>query len=110
MTTSHVVRVATWNILSGRRPDFSGVDLDGVADGVMALNADIVALQEVDRALPRTDLIAQLDTIARLAGYQAVFVPALAGSPGKRWRHTPDDDGVGRAYGIGLLTRIPMLR
>lgn len=68
MTAAHNVRFATWNILSGRRLDRVTVDLDAVAGAIASLDADVVALQEVDRCLERTGNEAQLEEIARATG------------------------------------------
>ncbi len=56
MPTGHTsaVRLATFNVLHGRSPRDGRVDLDRFASVVRALDADVLALQEVDRDQPRS--------------------------------------------------------
>lgn len=104
------VRFATWNILHGRDYGSGSMNFDAVAAGVAALDADVVALQEVDRELPRSGGIRQIDALAHELGYAGVFAPALLGVPGRRWEEVGDTDPGGPAYGIGLLSRHPITR
>jgi len=103
------VRVATFNVLHGASPDDDRVDLLRFAAAVRALDADVLALQEVDRAQPRS-AGADLTSLAAEAGGYAEhrFVPALHGLPGA-WGpaggHRPD---TGPAYGLSLLSRLPV--
>ena len=48
------MRVATFNILNGRVPTDQHVDPGGLADAVKRLDADILALQEVDQNQQRS--------------------------------------------------------
>ena len=50
------MRLATFNILHGRSIQDGVVDLDRLADAIRLLDADILALQEVDRDQPRSHL------------------------------------------------------
>ena len=103
------MRLATFNILHGRSPADDRVDLDRFASAVAALDADVLALQEVDRAQPRsggTDLTA---VAAEAGGYRAHrFVPALAGLPGTWQAAAQDESPDGPAYGVALLSRVPV--
>ena len=103
------VRVATWNLLSGRDPADEQVKLDAVAEGIASLDPDVIALQEVDRCLPRTSETDQLADLAQLLGYTGVYAPALLGEPGDLWEEATDPDPGGPAYGIGVLARRPPL-
>lgn len=100
----------TWNVLSGRDEAHSNVDLEAVAAAIAALDADVVALQELDRQLPRTGEVDQLACVARHLGWFSIFAPALLGEPGGEWTAATDGDPGGPAYGIGLLTRQAPLR
>ncbi len=101
-----LVRLATFNILHGASPSDGRVDLDGFAAAVRSLDADVLALQEVDRAQPRS-LSADLTSVAA-AAMQATahrFVPALAGTPGG-WQAATGTEPAGLAgYGVALLSR-----
>jgi endonuclease/exonuclease/phosphatase family metal-dependent hydrolase len=103
------VRLATWNILSGRSPGASTVDVGAFRDAVATLDADVLALQEVDRAQRRSQGIDLAGVAAEaMRAVDLRFVPALAGPPGS-WRpatglEAPDVP----AYGIALLSRLPV--
>ena len=107
------MRVATWNICGGRTWDRARVDLDLTLATLRRLDADLVALQEVDRDLPRSGRVDQARVLAEALGMAWRFTPALLGTPGSRdgWQPVelgaPDDPG-GPAYGIALLSRLPL--
>ena len=62
------LRVATWNIAGGCREGTSVVDLAAVLAGIRALDADLLAVQEVDRQLARSDRADQPRAIAQARG------------------------------------------
>jgi len=81
--------VATWNIHS------CTAGVQRVADLIRSLDADLIALQEVDRGTRRSGFTDQAATIARLAGYpEHRFFKAVDWRPGD--------------YGVALLSRWPM--
>lgn len=112
------MRVATCNILHGvdvRRlspgatelpPD--AVNLKAVADWIAGLDADVVALQEVDHCLSRSGGVDQAAWLADRLGYEAVFGPALAGNPDRAWEEVPADGLAPGAegYGVAILSRV----
>ncbi len=101
-----MLRIATCNLLHGLSvPAGGALDLDAAGDAVAALDADVVALQEVDRGLERTGGVDQVAALASRTGLHGVFAPALLGDPGTRWRAVVGEDPGGPAYGVGLLTR-----
>src|SRR6478752_2945220 len=103
------MRLATFNILHGRSPSDGCVDLDRLADAVGALDADILALQEVDRLQPRSQL-ADLTAVAAdaMGAVAHRFVAALSGTPGATWMAATGAEHPGTsAYGISLLSRYP---
>jgi endonuclease/exonuclease/phosphatase family metal-dependent hydrolase len=103
------VRLATFNVLHGRAPADGRVDLDRFAAAVRTLDADVLALQEVDRAQPRSGSADLTAVAAQAGGYaSARFVPALHGEPGS-WRPAVGDLDGAPAYGVALLSRLPVL-
>lgn len=104
------MRLATFNILNGRCPTDDHVDPDLLRAAVRELDADVLALQEVDRNQPRS-AHADLTAIAAeaMGAIDHRFVAALAGSPGATWTAatgTEQPDAAG--YGIALLSRYPV--
>jgi endonuclease/exonuclease/phosphatase family metal-dependent hydrolase len=103
------MRLATFNLLHGRSTRDGLVDLDRLATAVRALDADILALQEVDRGQPRSHL-ADLTAVAAeaMGAVTHRFAAALSGTPGATWMAATEDDMPGTAaYGIALLSRYP---
>ena len=85
------LRLATWNIQSCTR------GLDDVASFLRSLDADVVALQEVDRGTVRAGGVDQSARLADAAGYpHQVFFRAM-------------DWPGGGEYGLALLARHPIL-
>ena len=76
------MRVATFNILNGRTPTESSVDEARYADAIASLDADVLALQEVDRDQPRSGG-ADLTAIAAeaMGAVDHRFEPVLRGLP-----------------------------
>ena len=70
------MRVVTYNLLHGLDVRSEQVDLDAAARAIEALGADVVAVQEVDRGLRRTDERDQVAEIAKRLGWHGVFAPA----------------------------------
>jgi endonuclease/exonuclease/phosphatase family metal-dependent hydrolase len=103
------MRVASFNILHGRALSDQRVDLDRLAEAIMFLDPDILALQEVDRLQPRSHG-ADLTAVAAeaMGAVSHRFVAALSGTPGATWMAATEDDVPGVAsYGIALLSRYP---
>jgi endonuclease/exonuclease/phosphatase family metal-dependent hydrolase len=106
------LQIATWNIFGGRTWDGARVDLDLTLATLRRLDADVIALQEVDRDLPRSGGVDQARVLAEALGMTFRFAPALLGTPGSPGAWRPVDPGVddpgGPAYGIALLSRLPL--
>lgn len=105
------MRFATFNILHGRSLDDGRVDLDRLASAVKTLDADVLALQEVDRNQPRShgaDLTAA--AAEAMGAVDARFLAALSGTPGSAWTVATGEEPDGaRGYGVALLSRYPVV-
>lgn len=104
------MRLATFNILHGKSSVNGAVDLDRFAAAVRTLDADILALQEVDLDQPRSRR-ADLAAVAAEAmdASQHRFVATMEGVPGS-WSGSTGTLPPGAAgYGIALLSRYPVL-
>lgn len=105
------MRLATFNLLHGRSPQDDLVDGARLAAAVAALDADVLALQEVDRDQSRSGHLDLTTIAARALDAPAHrFAAAVVGTPGETFRPlTHDDDGDGEPlYGIGLISRYPV--
>jgi len=104
------VRLVTFNILHGRSLTRDEVDIGVFARAIASLEADVLALQEVDRNQTRSGR-ADLTAVAAeaMGADEHRFVAALAGSPGATWTAaTGEEQPDSAAYGIALLSRCPV--
>jgi endonuclease/exonuclease/phosphatase family metal-dependent hydrolase len=105
------MRMATFNLLHGRGIDDEDVDVDRLADCVRRLDADVLALQEVDCDQPRSAM-ADLTAVAAeaMGAVSHRFVAAISGTPGATWMAATGEEQPGTAtYGIALLSRFEAL-
>ncbi len=119
-----VLRVATFNLLHGMALDDGSAGPERLAEAMAELDADIVALQEVDRHQERSGGVDQAAVAARASGAREWrFLAAVHGVPApvSGWlpspetpvRHVygPEHRGEGGpSYGIALLSRLPVRR
>ena len=87
------LRVATWNIKHGRGMD-GRLDLERTATVLATFDADIVALQEVDEVVRRSDRVDQAAWLADRLGMHAAFGSFM--------------DYQGGRYGLAILSRFPI--
>jgi endonuclease/exonuclease/phosphatase family metal-dependent hydrolase len=83
------LRVATFNIHHAAGLD-GVVDLDRIATVIRTIRPDVLAIQELDERMPRSNLVDQPAELARMLGMHLHFGPAM-------------DLDVGR-YGIALAS------
>lgn len=83
------MRVVTYNI---RHASLKG--LDAIVEVLRPLDADLIALQEVDRGVPRSGHVDQATVLAQALGLRGTFAPAMGLQGGQ--------------YGVALLSRHPI--
>lgn len=103
-----LLRVGVWNLRHALDPRTDRVDLGAVAAALAEIDADVVAVLEVDRELARSGGVHQVEELAAKLGRHGAFAPALLGDPAGRWTPAPETDPGGPAYGIGLLSRFAL--
>ena len=92
--TQTTIRVMTWNIHHGEGTD-GVVDIDRIAELIKDEKIDVVALQEIDRGIPRSKKID--------------IITALADKTDRTYAFGKTIDYQGGEYGNGFLTRFPIL-
>jgi endonuclease/exonuclease/phosphatase family metal-dependent hydrolase len=122
------IRVGSFNLLSGRSLEDGEIEPSRLTAAIRELDADVLAVQEVDRFQPRSAFADQAQAVA--AAMDAVsgrFVATVDGTPGEPgwtaatwWSDfdgcsptSPDGSGGFGAglrpdYGIGLYSRLPV--
>lgn len=88
------LKVVTFNIHHGQGMD-GKIEIDRITAEIRKTDADVVALQEVDRFHPRSYLHDQLRRIGRKLDMKSAFAPSI-------------NFGLVQ-YGNGILTRYPIL-
>ncbi|WP_371479653.1 endonuclease/exonuclease/phosphatase family protein [Kitasatospora sp. NBC_00315] len=125
------LRIATFNLLHGQPLALDGSPLDfpseagdPLAGAIGGLDADVLAIQEVDRYQPRSGLVDQAAVAAKAMGATDWrFAAALHGRPAPVAGWVLDDSAPGLqvygpaevdaatglpSYGTALLTRLPV--
>jgi endonuclease/exonuclease/phosphatase family metal-dependent hydrolase len=103
------LRAVTWNVRTCRRREDERVDLDLTVATLRSLDADLVALQEIDRDQDRSDRADQARALGEALGMRWWCAPALLGPANYPdcWREPgPEGDPEGPAYGVALLSRL----
>jgi endonuclease/exonuclease/phosphatase family metal-dependent hydrolase len=115
------MKVTSWNLLHGMTiPPKSDDDFAGLAAAASALQTEVLAIQEVDHNLARTNHANQCANIALAMGASDwAFAPGIIGSPESKWRnagtkiignHASDAEVESGSYGIGIVSKIKVLK
>jgi endonuclease/exonuclease/phosphatase family metal-dependent hydrolase len=92
-TAEPSIKVMTYNIRHGQNAD-GQIDINGIAHVILAVNPDIVALQEVDSLTNRVQKMDLLKELAEQTGMYIFYAKSM------------DYDGGG--YGNGILSKFPI--
>jgi endonuclease/exonuclease/phosphatase family metal-dependent hydrolase len=116
-----VLRVGSFNLLHGMRVLGGAQEQDVAAlrESVASLGVDVLGMQEVDAAQPRSGRVDQTALAAEVLGADHWrFVPTVVGTPGPGASFRPSTDAdveaawrgehAGPLYGVGLVTRLPV--
>jgi len=115
------MKLTSWNLLHAMAiPPGSKVSL---ASTVKKIAPEVLAIQEVDFLLPRSNSENQVHEIAKsMKAVDWAFAPAIIGTPGEKWRALNDQDesiitstskksgnkNLLGGYGIGFASTIPV--
>lgn len=112
LPTSRTLRLAGVNAASGLDRSTWTVSVERLAGAVAALEADVVALQEVDHLLPRTGAMDQAAVVAAACAgagspWPYRFAAAVLGTPGdpRTFRAAVATRPGEPSYGVALLSR-----
>jgi endonuclease/exonuclease/phosphatase family metal-dependent hydrolase len=87
------LRVMTYNVHHCEGVD-GQLDIERIAKIIKDQKCDLVALQEIDRLTARSQQIDQIERLAELTGMRPYFGKAI--------------DYAGGAYGVGILSNLPV--
>lgn len=88
-----MIKIVSWNVRHGLGQD-GIVDIKRIGEKLKSLNADIIALQEIDVNSKRSNRVNQPKVLSEILGYDYHFTPFTA---------TGTSD-----YGLLTLSRLPM--
>ena len=101
-------------------PPKSGDDFAGLAAAAADLGSDVIAIQEVDHGLARSNSAFQTRDIAIAMGAKNwAFAPSIIGSPEGKWEKASNDIATNiestsaidsGSYGIGIVSMISVIK
>ena len=101
-------------------PPKSGDDFAGLAAAAADLGSDVIAIQEVDHGLARSNNAFQTSEIAIAMGAKNwAFAPSIIGSPEGKWEKANNDIATNLksnsaidsgSYGIGIVSKISVIK
>ncbi|KPM57790.1 endonuclease [Frankia sp. CcI49] len=108
------MRVGSFNAMHGLSLADGRVEAERFTTAVADLDCDVLGLQEMDLAQPRSGGGDQAATAATALGASDGgwrFAPTVYGTPGHRWRPADGRRAENEpAYGIALVSRLPVRR
>ena len=115
------MKVTSWNLLHGMSiPPKSGDDFAGLAAAAAAIKTEVLAIQEVDHGLARSNNSFQTRDIAIAMGAENwAFAPAIFGSPEDKWEKANNEIATNLkstsaidsgSYGIGIVSKIQVIK
>ena len=115
------MKVTSWNLLHGMTiPPKSGDDFAGLGAAAADLGSDVIAIQEVDHGLARSNNAFQTRDIAIAMGAKNwAFAPSIIGSPEGKWEKASNDIATNiestsaidsGSYGIGIVSKISVIK
>jgi len=118
------MRVTSWNLLHGMAiPPSNDLAADRVklGQGIQAIGADVIGIQEVDEKLGRSGNISQTKLVSEAMGTRHWgFAPVIIGEPGAKWRklnaaelmvitEENREQNTEGSYGIAIVSKIPII-
>ena len=116
------MRITSWNLLHGQPipPLSAGPSQEALSAAVRQLETEVIAVQEVDYKLLRSNSRNQVSDIADAIGAKDwAFAPSVIGTPGEKWRKlktddsrilTTEGDALEGSYGIAIASTIPVIK
>lgn len=99
------MRITSWNLLHGLQipPNPAGSSAPALRRAIAEIASDVIAVQEVDYLLPRTNGVNQIGEIATaMSATDWAFAPSVIGTPGEKWQRLD----LGRSV-IGMPLIVP---
>lgn len=102
-------------------PNPAGPSAPALKRAIAEIDSDVIAVQEVDYLLPRTNGVNQIGEIATaMSATDWAFAPSVIGTPGEKWRKLNDRDpnyvsnssigDLAGSYGIAIASNIPVIK
>jgi endonuclease/exonuclease/phosphatase family metal-dependent hydrolase len=91
------MRITSWNLLHGLQipPNPAGPSALALQRAIAEIASDVIAVQEVDYLLPRTNGVNQIGEIATaMSATDWAFAPSVIGTPGEKWRKPNANDPI----------------
>ena len=106
------MRLASFNVLHGRSLTDGQVSTERLVEACVSLDADVLAVQEIDRNQSRSGGVDQTSAVAQgMGAADWRFEPALVGEPGATWRAAAEEEdpaSTEAGYGVGLVSHLPV--